>query len=391
MHRFYYNHNNYMNNNIDINPFVIGKYLSGEYFCDREQETSFLIKQILNGRNVTLIADRRIGKSGLISHVFNQPEIQNTYHTIVVDLYATGSLAELVHAFSNEVYRTVKQQSSWLDKFFQVISSLRVGFKMDVITGSPSFDIGLGDIVTPEMTLEQIFSFLEMSDRPCVIAFDEFQQITNYPEKNIEALLRTHIQRCTKTQFIFSGSRKHLMAQMFLSPAKPFYQSTINMGLEPIPKATYLDFAKRMFMKGNKQIADQAVEQFYDLCRGITWYMQMILNELYAMSKQDTLCTVDYIDEALRNVVQVQVLSYRELLATIPTRQKSLLYAISKEHGAKNITSSAFIQKHKLVSASSVQSALKGLVEKDIVIERDSIWRVYDVFFEQYIASMFDL
>ena len=391
MHRFYYNHNNYMNNNIDINPFVIGKYLSGEYFCDREQETSFLIKQILNGRNVTLIADRRIGKSGLISHVFNQPEIQNTYHTIVVDLYATGSLAELVHAFSNEVYRTVKQQSSWLDKFFQVISSLRVGFKMDVITGSPSFDIGLGDIVTPEMTLEQIFSFLEMSDRPCLIAFDEFQQITIYPETNIEALLRTHIQRCTKTQFIFSGSRKHLMAQMFLSPAKPFYQSTINMGLEPIPKATYLDFAKRMFMKGNKQIADQAVEQVYDLCRGITWYMQMILNELYAMSKQDTLCTVDYIDEALRNVVQVQVLSYRELLATIPTRQKSLLYAISKEHGAKNITSSALIQKHKLASASSVQSALKGLVEKDIVIERDSIWRVYDVFFEQYIASMFDL
>ncbi len=380
-----------MNNNIDINPFVIGKYLSGEYFCDREQETSFLIKQILNGRNVTLIADRRIGKSGLISHVFNQPEIQNTYHTIVVDLYATGSFAELVHAFSNEVYRSVKQQSSWLDKFFQVISSLRVGFKMDVITGSPSFDIGLGDIVTPEMTLEQIFSFLEMSDRPCVIAFDEFQQITNYPEKNIEALLRTHIQRCTKTQFIFSGNRKHLMAQMFLSPAKPFYQSTINMGLEPIPKATYLDFAKRMFMKGDKLIADQTVEQVYDLCRGITWYMQMILNELYAMSKQDTLCTVDYIDEALRNVVQVQALSYRELLATIPTRQKSLLYAISKEHGAKNITSSAFIQKHKLVSSSSVQSALKGLVEKDIVMEHDSIWRVYDVFFEQYIASMFDL
>jgi hypothetical protein len=231
---------------------------------------------------------------------------------------------------------------------------------------------------------------LELADRPCVIAFDEFQQITNYPEKNIEALLRTHIQQCSKTRFIFSGSRKHLMAQMFLSPAKPFYQSTINMGLEAIPKATYMEFAKRMFVKGNKQISDQAVDQVYDLCRGITWYMQMILNELYAMTRTGTLCTAEYIDEALRNVVRVQELSYRELLASIPTRQKSLLYALSKEHGAKNITSSAFIQKHKLVSASSVQSALRGLVEKDIVMERDSIYWVYDVFLEQYITSMFN-
>lgn len=265
MHPIYYNHNNYMNNNLDINPFVIGKYLSNEYFCDREQETDFLTKQISNGRNVTLIADRRIGKSGLISHVFAQTQMQKSYYTIVVDLYATGSLTEMVHALSNEVYRCVEQQSkSWRDMFFQIISSLRVGFKMDVITGSPTFDIGLGDIAAPEMTLTQIFSFMEKADRPCVVAFDEFQQITNYPEKNIEALLRTHIQQCKKTQFIFSGSRKHLMAQMFLSPSKPFYQSTVSMGLEPIPKTTYIDFAKRMFLKGGKEISDQTVEQVYD-------------------------------------------------------------------------------------------------------------------------------
>lgn len=377
-----------MSNNLDINPFVIGKYLSNEYFCDREQETDFLTKQISNGRNVTLIADRRIGKSGLISHVFAQKQMQKSYYTIVVDLYATGSLTEMVHALSNEVYRCVEQQSkSWRDMFFQIISSLRVGFKMDVITGSPTFDIGLGDIAAPEMTLTQIFSFIEKADRPCVVAFDEFQQITNYPEKNIEALLRTHIQQCKKTQFIFSGSRKHLMAQMFLSPSKPFYQSTVSMGLEPIPKTTYIDFAKRMFLKGGKEISDQTVEQVYDLCRGITWYIQMLLNELYAMTKKEIQCMPECIDEALRNVVQVQELSYRELLATIPTKQKSLLYAIVKEHGAKNITSSAFIQKHKLLSASSVQAALKGLVEKDIVMQQDATWRVYDVFFEQYIAS----
>ncbi len=48
------------------NPFVIGKYLSPKYFCDRTEETEFLKKQIENGRDVALISPRRIGKSGLI-------------------------------------------------------------------------------------------------------------------------------------------------------------------------------------------------------------------------------------------------------------------------------------------------------------------------------------
>jgi AAA+ ATPase superfamily predicted ATPase len=387
LQRNYHNYNNYMNNN-SINPFVIGKYLSDEYFCDREQETEFLKKQILNGRNVTLIADRRIGKSGLISHVFAQPEMQKQFYTIIVDLYATGSLTEMVYAFSKEVYRSVKQQSqSWQDKFFQVISSLRVGFKLDPVSGSPAFDIGFGDITAPEMTLEQVFAFLETSDKPCIVAFDEFQQITNYPEKNIEALLRTHIQRCKKTQFIFSGSRKHMMSQMFLSPSKPFYQSTINMGLEPIPRETYIDFAKRMFLLGDKQIANEAVEQVYDRCRGITWYMQMLLNEMFALTKIGEECKADVLAEALNNVVQVQEPFYREILAALPIKQKTLLYALVKENGAENITSSAFVQKHKLISSSSVQSAMKGLCEKDIVIESDGIWRIYDVFFSQYLLN----
>lgn len=376
-----------MNNN-SINPFVIGKYISSEYFCDRENETAFLMKQILNGRNVTLIADRRIGKSGLISHLFAQSDINKQFYTIVVDLYATGSLTEMIHTLSNEVYRCVKQQSqTWLDKFFQVISTLRVGFKLDPISGAPTFDIGLGDITAPEMTLEQIFAFLEAADKPCIVAFDEFQQITNYPEKNIEALLRTHIQRCKKTQFIFSGSRKHMMTQMFLSPSKPFYQSTINMGLEPIPRDTYIEFAQRMFQTGEKLVEGEVVGKVYDLCRGITWFMQMLLNEMYSLTPDGRQCEADCIDEALHNVVLVQEPFYRELLAAIPLRQKSLLFAILKEGDAENITSGAFVQKYKLGSASSVQAAVKGLYEKDIITEHDGAWRVYDIFLAQYLLN----
>jgi AAA+ ATPase superfamily predicted ATPase len=369
------------------NPFVIGKYVSDEFFCDREKDTELVKKQITNGRNMTLIADRRIGKSGLISHVFAQPDIQQDYYTIIVDLFATNSLSEMVSIWGKELYRQVQIQSkSWRDKFFDVLTSLRVGLKYDPVSGMPTFDLGMGDISMPKLTLDQIFDYLEMADKPCVVAFDEFQQIMYYPEKNIEALLRTYIQRCKKTQFIFAGSRKHMMTEMFLSPARPFYQSTINLGLGLIPLEIYVDFAQKMFKRGEKAIEADAVEEIYNTYHGVTWYLQLLMNEMYYLTPKGGTCTKESIEPAIQNTLRVQESTFLNLLANIPPRQKELLFAIAKAGIAENINSSEFIQKYKLQSSSSIQSALKGLEEKDIVIcSADKKWRIYDTLLEQYI------
>ncbi len=71
------------------NPFVVGRYVSDSYFCDRESETALLIKQVVNGRNVALISPRRMGKTGLVRHLFNQETIKQGYYAFFVDIYAT--------------------------------------------------------------------------------------------------------------------------------------------------------------------------------------------------------------------------------------------------------------------------------------------------------------
>jgi hypothetical protein len=115
--------------------------------------------------------------------------------------------------------------------------------------------------------------------------------------------------------------------------------------------------------------------------------MQMLLNEMYSLTNGNEPCSTGMINQALYNVVLIQEPFYKEILAALPIKQKSLLYALVKENGAQNITSAAFIQKHKLLSASSVQSALKGLYEKDIVTELNDTWYVYDVFLSHYIQK----
>ena len=379
-----------MDKSLINNPFIVGKYLSDEYFCDRKNETEFLRKQIENGRNVALISPRRIGKSGLIQHFFNQADIKEKYHVFFVDIYATNSLAEFVYTFGKEIYEQLKPKPTlWKEKFFQTISSFRMGFKLDPMTGAPGLDLGLGDIQAPQTSLDEIFSYNDEADKPCIIAIDEFQQIGDYAEKNVEALLRTKIQKCEKAQFIFSGSKRHMMTNMFNSPSKPFYQSAISMGLDPIPLEIYNEFAIQLFEKRGKHIDSSVIENIWNTYDGYTWFVQMMMNELFALTDDGATCCVDMIPEAQRNVVMSQESSYKDILSNIPPKQKIVLQAIAKEGVANSITSAKFIKKYNLNSASAVQAAIKLLLQNDIITKNENSYRVYDYFFAEWLAKVY--
>lgn len=372
------------------NPFVVGKYLSNRYFCDRIEETEFLRKQIFNGRDVALISPRRIGKSGLIQHFFSQPDIKERYHVFFVDIYATTSLAEFVYTLGKEIYEQLKPQTTvWKEKFFQIISSFRIGFKLDSLSGNPTFDLGLGDIQAPQTTLDEIFAYINETDKPCIIAIDEFQQIGEYAEKNVEALLRTKIQKCHRAQFIFSGSKRHMMSNMFNSPSKPFYQSAISMGLDPIPMDIYTDFATRMFEENGKHVENSVIETVWRQYDGYTWFVQMMMNELFALTPSGETCQASQIPTAWHNVIMTQENSYKDLLSNLPPKQKIVLQAIAKEGLAHNITSSKFIKKYNLNSASSVQSAVKLLLKNDLITQSDNAYRVYDYFLSEWLAKVY--
>ncbi len=362
------------------NPFITSGYISGEYFCDRKEERKKLIQEVINGNNLVLISTRRMGKTGLIQHCFQSKEISKKYYTFFIDIYATKSLRDFIFSLSKIIMDGLRPLGKKaLEEFWNTVKSLQAGFYFD-INGNPIFNLGLGDIHTPETTLDEIFKYLSSANKPCLIAIDEFQQISSYPEKSIEAVLRTYIQHCNNAHFIFAGSQRHTMGNIFLSPSRPFYQSVSIMHLKSIDIKAYTTFAKYHFKVNQKQITDETIISIYEQFEGVTWYMQKMLHVLYNMTAPNTQCNEDMIPEALLNIIESYQYAYSEILFRLPEKQKELLIAIAKEGKASAVTSGNFIKKYKLVSASSVQAGLKGLLEKDFVTHELGIYQIYDRF-----------
>lgn len=271
------------------------------------------------------------------------------------------------------------------EKFLNTIGSLRSNISFD-INGSPEWGLGVGDIKVPEFTLDEIFAYLEQADKPCIVAIDEFQVIANYPDKKVEAVLRTRIQKCRNTWFVYSGSQRHMMSEIFVSPSRPFYQSTSLMSIEPIDCEKYVTFAQELFSEYHKEISREAVVDTYQRYEGITWYMQSVLNALFTLTEPGTSCTKDMIEPAIQQIITQQNFAYKALLFLLPPRQKEVLMAICKEGKATNLTSRPFLQRYHL-TGSMVQGAVKGLLEKDFITHDMGTYTLYDQFFAQWLLQ----
>lgn len=371
------------------NPFVTSGYIAPEYFCDREKETEELLRWLINENNVAIISTRRMGKTGLIQHCFQLPEVKSDYYTFLIDIYATKTLREFVYQLGKAILTALKLKGrkAW-ELFVNSMTSLKAGFSLDM-SGMPVWNIELGDVKSPETTLDEIFHYLSVADKPCIVAIDEFQQVAQYPEKNTEALLRTYIQHCHNARFIFAGSQRHLMGEMFINPARPFYQSVSIIHLTGIEKSKYITFAQHHFRIARKEINATVIDSLYDRFEGITWYLQKVLNILFAVTPQGEVCDKEMIEQALDFILDSYSFTYSELLYQLPEKQKELMIAICKEGKATSLTSGKFIHKYSLPSSSSVQSALKGLLEKDFVTKEGSFYMVYDRFFSLWLKRNF--
>lgn len=364
---------------VNINPFIVSGRIPEAYFCDRVEESLQLEQSLTNQLNVVLTSSRRMGKTSLVDFVFNKPAISDEYITIFVDILQTTTFREFIFSLGTAVFDAVASRSEkWRKQFVTFMKSLSGSFGYDPVQNTPTFDVRLGDIQLPEYTLREIFQYLESVDKRCLVVIDEFQQITRYPEKNVEEILRTHIQKLSNANFVFSGSRRRLMEEMFFSAKRPFYQSTKPLRLEAINQDVYFYFALTHFQQAGKDISKEAFTYVYETFWGVTLYVQRLMKDAYIETLPGTTCNVDMVKRLTEDYIRENDSHLREQLSFITEAQKELLYAIHAEGQVQSITSSAFNRKHRLRSPSSTQSAALKLLEYDLITRKEKTYSLSD-------------
>ena len=331
------------------NPFVIYGYKGAEYFCDRQKETETIMRALHNERNVALISPRRIGKTGLIHHAFAQitnehPDIRCFY----MDINATRNLQQFVELFAKTFSITVYNDQK-------------------------------------EESLKHVLDYLKDSDKRIYVAIDEFQQISEYPEKNVEALLRSHIQFIPNVVFVFAGSKQHIMAEMFTSAKRPFYQSSQMLSLSPIDKKVYCEFANNLMEKKCMKLSEDVFGYVYDVVDGQTWYVQHILNRLYDIGGE---IDIQLVNDTIMTSVMEQEVAFLNYYESLTYNQSQLLLAIARDKAVESVLSQDFIHRHSLPASSSVSLALKALIEREFVYKYNGKFIIYDRFFAIWLRNL---
>ena len=373
------------------NPFTIKSYESKELFCDREEELRLMLSNCLNHTDMTLISQRRMGKTGLLLRLFDEiADVHPEVHTIYLDIFSSRNIDDFIKLLAEATMKSFKPKTSIGDKLMTFIKSMKPQLTFDNITGEPQLQIAYQTAHEKEYTLRGLLEFLDSQDVHIVIAIDEFQQIREYPEQNMEALLRTYIQQTHNLTFIYCGSKKHLMADIFTNEKKPFYSSTTFVSLGKIDEKPYGDFIRHLFNDYGRQIDDEALQFILDWTRRHTYYTQQLCHTVFASGAQDIdINEVKAACDQLMKQGEAVYLQYRQMLTV---KQWSYLIAVAKEGCVSQITSAQFLGRYKIGTASASQRLAEALTEKgllnDEVTLNGTIYSINDVFLSHWMERL---
>jgi AAA+ ATPase superfamily predicted ATPase len=364
------------------NPFCFRELPPNVPFCNRVQELETLVSRAESRTNVVIYSPRRFGKTSLLKRVRRAMD-EKGYFTAYLDFFGVSSIDNLAALLAARLYEVAHADEGLLKKMMRVLGSWRPVLKPDEETGiSVTVEpvSQMHGLALLEDTLKGLGKFIAGHPVGAFVVMDEFQEIVDIPESaKIEGLLRTHIQTHSNAAYCFAGSRRRILADMFNSKKRPFYQSAVSMPLAPLPEEEAEEFIISRFLEANTSCPKELCKRIMKLAKGYPYYIQRIP---YAIFEEcGNVVTDDDYARGIKRVLLEESTVFELMLATISGKQIDLLTALAKEPTASPMAIS-YMSKHRLSSVGAVQGSRKKLNELDY-IEQDErgVWRVVDPFF----------
>jgi len=373
------------------NPFQYGSVVVGDAFCNRRTELRDLQRAVENGEKMFVYSERRLGKTSLVQTVLNRLP-RKAFVGVYVDLWPTDSEASFATATARAMSLAVASTSSKMLEtarhFFQrLVPSISLDDE-----GKPNLSFGVATPRKPELELEEVLqapaAIAVREKRRVAVVFDEIQRILDYPTDLVERKLRSIIQHQTDVCYLFLGSRKHLVQQMFLDKSRPLYRAAGHYPLGPIPEAPWVSFIGRRFLDAGKRIDDDMIRAVCRLTQGHPFYTQHLCHVLWERTEPKATVTSHSIQAAVRVVLDRESFAYTTLWELLTAHQRRFLTGLALEPGGVKPFSSAFTRQYGLRSASNAQRASQSLVDKDVIDPDNGSFVIVDRFLRLWIREM---
>ncbi|MBL7174445.1 MAG: ATP-binding protein [Desulfobacteraceae bacterium] len=372
------------------NPFAYSNYVTGDSFCNRKKELSDLLRYIKGSQNVLLYSHRRYGKSSLIRQVFREIKGENlTIGAMHVELYGTISEKD----FITRAFQGLNQLESNLERLLKSVTkalkNIKLNLSIDSATGSTSVSPSF-EAVNEKIILEELMNILSKysQKRKLVIAFDEFQEVTNYTEEGFEKRLRSFIQEHSNICYIFSGSQQHLITEMFNSNSRAFYKMAESFPLDKIETKHYIPWVQNLFSRKNVHLPAELIEEIIARFENHPMYIQNFLFHLWDEPGKKGF-SAEIIDTIENAIIEKRSLEHTVLWETLSINQKKTLKLILLKNGA-NLFNADSLKSVNLKTGSLVTKALSSLMKKEIIVKNES-FQIQDIVFKKWLQKTLSL
>lgn len=375
---------------MELSPFIFGTTVSKSGFTNRESDVDKLYKNLTQGVNTMLISPRRWGKSSLVEKVLAKIESKSDNIKVVsIDLFSVGSEEEFLELYAREVIKASSRKwEDWINSgkefFQQLVPKLSVG--IDPVN---DFTIGF-DWKEIKKYRDEILNLPEMIAQKknirFVIGLDEFQNLTSFDAyEQFEKSMRAIWQRQKNVSYCLYGSKRHMMADIFNNPSKPFYRFGDIMFLEKIKREKWITFIVESFKETGKIIDEESAKLIATLMQDHSWYVQQLAH--YTWQKTSKKAGKEEVRAALKELLYANTPFYQREIESMSRGQLNLLKAIASDE--KKLSSAEVLEKYKLGTSASVVKNRTVLMNNDLIHEVDDRIELLDPAFELWFKNYF--
>ena len=365
-----------------MNPFKYGTIVSGEDFCGRRSLLRQIIGHIESSQNIVLLGERRVGKSSTVYEAFLKCK---RGQLLYVDLLGIKSIDALCRRILRAII-ILEQKTKWFNRIIKTLSYLRPSISVDPITSMPtvSFD---ASVEMKANSIPEVLTLIESlgKKRRLVVVFGEFQDILNVEDSHEAlSLLRSKIQFQSGIPYMFVGSIRHKMDEIFTNHDSPFFKSAIPLTVEPLPYEEFSGFLKKKFATGQRRVDDEVLEKVFEIASEIPGDIQQLCEALWEVSSEKEIISPNKLKNAIELIFAREQKSYENYISLLTNIQLRCLIAIAKE-GGKRVFSASFMKSAGFNNPSSVRRAITRLIKLNILFESGGEYRFTNPFFRAWL------